>query len=83
LPGEIPRFGVTTPRAAGNAVHRNRFKRLLREAYRLNRERLPATGTMLILVKHTAVESGIGDEMFELSQIAYQKSVKHRRKPSE
>jgi ribonuclease P protein component len=36
-----PRIGVTVTRKVGNAVQRNRVKRLVREVFRRNRERFP------------------------------------------
>jgi ribonuclease P protein component len=44
-----PRLGLSVSRKVGGAVVRNRWKRLLREAFRLRREELPA-GLDLVVI---------------------------------
>lgn len=46
---EFPRLGLSVSRKVGGAVVRNRWKRLMREAFRLSRHRLPA-GVDLVLI---------------------------------
>ena len=46
-----PRLGLAVPRAAGNAVARNRIKRQLRELWRERIERVPAERDYVLIVR--------------------------------
>lgn len=56
LPNELDRsrLGLSVSRKYGNAVARNRFKRLVREAFRLSRRDLPV-GLDLIVIPRPGV----------------------------
>ena len=45
---QFPRLGITAPRSFGNAARRNRFKRLVREAFRLHRSQFPPVDIVVL-----------------------------------
>jgi ribonuclease P protein component len=47
-----PRIGLSVSRKVGNAVVRNRCRRLLREAFRLSREELPPGVDLVLIPRH-------------------------------
>jgi len=46
-----PRLGLAVPKAAGNAVARNRIKRQLREVWRARLERVPVGRDYVLIAK--------------------------------
>lgn len=52
---EHSRLGLSVGKRYGNAVRRNRFKRLVREAFRTNREQLPS-GFDIVVIPRTRSE---------------------------
>lgn len=67
------RVGVVAGVRTGKAVQRNRARRLLREAFRLNRERLRGGGDIVLSARNTicsATYGEVGREFLELAERA-------------
>jgi ribonuclease P protein component len=46
---QVPRLGISVGKRAGNAVHRNRIKRLIRETFRLEQHNIAANLDYLLI----------------------------------
>ena len=70
-PNGLPfaRLGLSVSRKVGGAVVRNRWKRLVREAFRLSRPQLPA-GIDLIVVPRPETEPALATLVESLSRLA-------------
>jgi ribonuclease P protein component len=73
-PAGIRRLGMTVSKKAGNAVQRNRIKRLLREFFRLNKSRLPASQDIVIIAKRGILPLMYSDVCTELGSRLIQKN---------
>lgn len=72
-PNELPylRLGLSVSRKVGPAVHRNRLRRLYREAFRLGRAEMP-NGLDLVLIPRTATEPPLAELKASLPKLVQQ-----------
>lgn len=57
--GEPVRLGVVTPKGIGPSVVRSRARRLLRECFRLNQQRLKAPLTLILVARPSIAGKGL------------------------
>ena len=69
-PGASLRLGVVASRVIGNAVHRSRATRRLREAWRLNRSRFKGDVDVVLVARRSSLTAPWQDVNEELLRLA-------------
>ena len=67
------RIGITVTKKMGNAVIRNRLKRIIKEAYRQTQHNLPKGIDMVVFPKYRAIKAKSNDIAIELQSILSKK----------
>jgi ribonuclease P protein component len=74
----VSRLGIVISRAYGNAVRRNRFKRLVREVFRLNKSALsPGVDLIVMPRKDAPIPAGFREMEADLMKLWVQAGVVH------
>lgn len=64
----LARLGITASKRVGNAIARNRSKRLIREAFRATRDLWPGDVDLVVIVRRAP--AALGDVVAEWSDVA-------------
>ena len=72
------RLGLSVSRKLGNAVFRNRWKRLIREAFRISHRQLP-TGIDLVVIPRQGIEPELAEVLKSLPRLAARVALKLNR----
>ncbi len=67
--GARRRLGCTVPKVVGNAVVRTRLKRLIREAFRRMRERLPEGCVLVVNAKRSAADMSLDEVLKHFADV--------------
>lgn len=59
--GQPLRLGVVTPKSVGPSVDRSRARRLMREAFRLNQQKLKQPLTLVLVARQSIVGNGLAE----------------------
>ena len=68
------RLGITVTKKIGNAVKRNRIKRLLREFFRVNKSGFSSSQDIVVIAKKEAYELTYQDVCRELGNLLIEQS---------
>jgi ribonuclease P protein component len=66
-----PRLGITVSKKVGDAVLRNRVKRLVREAFRRNKALFPQGLDVVFIAKRNAVETEFDQVVREIQRLCH------------
>jgi ribonuclease P protein component len=73
-PNEGKRLGITVTKKVGNAVVRNRLKRLIREFFRRNKDLFPAGHDVVVMAKKNIPPLTYLEAQRELTELSTRKT---------